>query len=283
MKSKKNNTVSVLLIRGADNSNLSFNINLHVLRLLGVLLVLFLTALLLFVLFYGRMSYRFLMISNLLRENEDLRMKVQKIELLTGEIEKIRHYEKKIKLLTMNASETTVQAKGKTEMESVVLPSRALDAYEKEIDDFVQNIKLYRNMEFLRTKDLVKQKQKILEAVPNILPWTAGFRADSKTSWMTSARIISASTSPAPMTLPFMPRERGSSFSRTGKKISDIWPRLIMALASFRAMAIAPSLWLRKAIWSNADRRSPLSAAPDALPRRICISKFLKMAKVKTR
>ncbi len=174
MKPKKNNTVSVLLIRGADNTNISFNVNLILLKILFILYFIFVGALILFVIYYGKISYRFLTITDILRENGDLKEKVEKIQLLSGEIDKIRSYEKKIKLLTMNYDnkDDIEKAKSEPHPSSTSLINQAKDesTYEKDIDDFVQNIRLYKNLDFINTKDHSKKQQKIMESVPNILP-----------------------------------------------------------------------------------------------------------------
>jgi murein DD-endopeptidase MepM/ murein hydrolase activator NlpD len=172
MKAKKNNTISVLLIRGADNSNVSFNINLVVLKILASLFLVFIVALVIFVGYYGKITHRVFMISEILRENNDLKGKVEKIQLLSGEIDKIRSYEKKIKILTMNYGETATEKKTDNPPLSAPVTGSVKDesAYEKDIDDFVQNIKIYRNRDFINTKDYGKKQQKILESAPNILP-----------------------------------------------------------------------------------------------------------------
>lgn len=175
MKTKKNNTISVLLIRGADNSNVSFNINLVILKILGFLFLVFIGTLLVFVAYYGKITSRVFMISEILRENNDLKEKVEKIQLLSGEIDKIRSYEKKIKILTMNYSgNASEKIKPENPRISNSTPGTPIEkdesAYEKDVDDFVQNIKIYRNLDFINTKDHSKKQQKILESAPNILP-----------------------------------------------------------------------------------------------------------------
>lgn len=174
MKKKKNNSVSVLLIRSADNSNISFNINLLVLKIIGVLCLIFLVSLIAFVYHYGKISTRFFFITDLVRENLDLKEKVDKIYVLSGEIDKIRSYEKKIKILTMNYGSNTPVKPNKTDSLSPTVSFTSIPrdevAYEKDVDDFVQSIKSYRYQDFNNTKDYNKKQQKIIESTPNILP-----------------------------------------------------------------------------------------------------------------
>jgi murein DD-endopeptidase MepM/ murein hydrolase activator NlpD len=169
MKPNKNNTISVILVRGADNSNLSFNVNLNLLRLIAALVLVFVVALLLFIFYYGKISARFMMISEILKENEDLKEKDLKIEQLAGEIDKIRSYERKIKFITMNSAGENPEKTG-PEAKAAALPVRDENAVEKDVNDFVQNIKLYRNLEYINIKDDNRKHQKVLESAPNLLP-----------------------------------------------------------------------------------------------------------------
>ncbi|MFH0921052.1 MAG: peptidoglycan DD-metalloendopeptidase family protein [Fibrobacterota bacterium] len=170
MKAKtkaKNNIISVLLIRGADNSNVGFKISQRTLHILLGLLFAFIVAVAVFIGYYTRISGKFLIVNNLVRENEELREKVKKMDALYGEIIKIRSYEKKIKILAANYRNEEQPAERKRFASDFEKNEAEFD---RELDAFVQNIRTQREQSFLTIKDnLVKQK-KILEFAPNLLP-----------------------------------------------------------------------------------------------------------------
>ena len=109
---QKNRTVHVLLIRGADFPNISFKIRFSTLRVLAVLSVLFTAALVFFVIYYGKIAVRFAEVSALTRENQALKEKMLKVEELSLEIDKIKDYEKKIRVIAKNYSTAVPDTQG---------------------------------------------------------------------------------------------------------------------------------------------------------------------------
>lgn len=170
MKPKKKQWISVLLIRGADNSNISFSIRLSTLRILLALFLVFLAATGFFTAYYGRITARFLTVQSLVRENQELKEKVRRIGDLYGEIDRIKSYERKIKEITKNYSPDTLLAGADQPQKHDSLYNRNDDVYERDIDEFVQNIRLQRNLDFINTKDQAIKQMKVLESTPNILP-----------------------------------------------------------------------------------------------------------------
>jgi len=168
MKSKaKNNIISILLIRGADNANVSVKLSFRILRLLLILFSVFIVSLVVFIVYYSQISAKFLVVNHLFHENEALKEKVNKMDELYGEIAKIRFNEKKIKILAMNYKEDTLPVEKRNASPDF---DKNEDLFEKEIDVFVQNIRAQREQSLTGIKDnLVKQK-KILEFSPNLLP-----------------------------------------------------------------------------------------------------------------
>lgn len=173
-------TVHVLLIRGADFPNISFTLKLSMLRIIGVLLVVFVVALGFFAFHYGKIALRFSEMSLLTRENEDLRRKVDKIHELSGEIDRIRDYEKKIRVIARNFSIPEIDTA--PVFTATNLFSRVSETYDRDIDGFVQKIRSQREQEFFNTKDPALRRRIVLEAAPNLFPvdgWVSrGYRPE---------------------------------------------------------------------------------------------------------
>jgi murein DD-endopeptidase MepM/ murein hydrolase activator NlpD len=165
---KKNDKhVSILFIRGAGETNISLKVNIVVIKILLILLILFLISLIALVVFYGKITSKLIFVSNIIKENAELKEKAKKMDVLINEVEQIKELEKKLKLLTKNYN-------GDQHREFKFGGNRDLkketSLAEKEIDEFVQNIKLQRNMNYINLKDNLKKRRKILVSAPNILP-----------------------------------------------------------------------------------------------------------------
>jgi murein DD-endopeptidase MepM/ murein hydrolase activator NlpD len=168
MKNKqKRRSISFLLMSDTGAHNISLTLNIWVVRVLAVLIILVIVAMTLFVVYHARISQRFLFVSSLVKENADLKEKNRKIEVLYTEIGKIKAYERKIRLLTMNSEEKT-DSTGTVGTEA--LEARNDVVPEKELDLFVQNIRLQRNLSFINMKDGNEKRKRIIESTPNILP-----------------------------------------------------------------------------------------------------------------
>jgi len=167
MKTKtKNKKISLLMLSDTGAHNISFALSVWVVKLLVTLFMLVICAMALFVAYYARISHRILTVSVLARENTDLKEKNRKIDNLYAEIRKIKAYEKKIRLLTMNDegnAETLTDGSASFFDYPEVVP-------EKELDLFVQNIKLQRNLAYINIKDGEERRKRIIESAPTILP-----------------------------------------------------------------------------------------------------------------
>lgn len=198
---KKNRTVHVLLIRGADFPNISFTLRLSTLRVIIVLLVLFVTALGFFTYHYGKISLRFAEVSLLVRDNEELRRKVTVVQELSGEIDRIRDYEKKIRVIARNF--TGLESDSVKTPGPINLFSRVSETYDRDIDGFVQKIRSQREQEFFNTKDPLLRRKIVLEAAPNLLPvdgWVSrGYRQELESEGEEHAAIDIAGAYDSPI------------------------------------------------------------------------------------
>ena len=163
--STRDRETTILLIRGAGRGNTSLRIPDAVFKTLIVLAGLFFIALVIFVVNYGKIAGKMLFVQNVMKENRDLKHKIQKIAQIYDELDRLKEYEKKLKIMTRNAPEVK-----KTGGESAVKQIGADEMDDKKLDEFIEIIKLRRNMNFLSLKDDVSKRKLVLESIPNILP-----------------------------------------------------------------------------------------------------------------
>ncbi len=161
---KKENEVTLLLIRGAGKENISVRIKYSLMWALTVIFCLFVISLFAFIANYGTITEKAFVIKSIIKENSELRQKVQKIAQIYDELDMLKEYEKKLKILTRNYDETSGQK------DSSSLEEKEGLLNEMEIDKFVKNIKIRRNINFLSQKDDLSKRKLILESLPNILP-----------------------------------------------------------------------------------------------------------------
>jgi murein DD-endopeptidase MepM/ murein hydrolase activator NlpD len=156
---------SILVIRDTGAKPFSFRISTSWVRLLTVFAVLFAAALIAFVIYYGRISVRVLTVTAAWEENERLRIRVADLEKLSTDVDKIRVLEERLRALAFEERPVAVAVRG------AVPPSERRDpAFEKEIEDFVQNVKIQRNLQYLNAPDETQQRRQAVASMPNILP-----------------------------------------------------------------------------------------------------------------
>jgi len=187
---KNKSRVTVLLIRNSGESNVSFTVSTTGLKVLAVLFGLLVISVTAFILYYGRIAASMAFVQKTQNENMALKEKNKKMELLKHEIERIRAFEKKIRVLTMNyEGEKNDAARAAGERRA----KQAESVYEKEIEAFVKNLKLQRNLHYIRLKDDLTKRRKILASTPNILPvdgWISrGFREISDKDFLSHKGI----------------------------------------------------------------------------------------------
>lgn len=163
--STRDRETRILLIRDAGKGNISLRIRDSVIKTLVVLAGLFLIALVIFVVNYGKIAGKMLFVQNVMKENRDLKHKIQKIAQIYDELDRLKEYEKKLKIITRNTPDVNDAGEG-----NAIKPIGAEEMDEKKLDDFVEIIKLRRNMNFLSIKDDFSKRKIILESIPNILP-----------------------------------------------------------------------------------------------------------------
>ena len=184
---KKNDIVSILFVRGANDSNVSFKLHFNMLRTIVLLFICFAVAVILFLVFYSRITTQLFFVNSIVKENRELKEREKKYLVIYSEIDQIREYEKKIKIITqpfipkikaavisdslkISIKDSILQkpetAKIKLK-ETVEIRTEDID---KNIDIFIQNFRLHRNMNFLSITDEFLRQKKVFESGPNILP-----------------------------------------------------------------------------------------------------------------
>lgn len=163
--STRDRETTILLIRGAGRGNTSLRIPDAVFKTLIVMAGLFFIALVIFVVNYGKIAGKMLFVQNVMKENRDLKHKIQKIAQIYDELDRLKEYEKKLKIMTRNAPEVKKTGEG-----SAVKQIGADEMDDKKLDEFIEIIKLRRNMNFLSLKNDVSKRKLVLESIPNILP-----------------------------------------------------------------------------------------------------------------
>jgi murein DD-endopeptidase MepM/ murein hydrolase activator NlpD len=161
---KKDQELTILLIRGAGRENIVVRLRYGIMKAFSVLFVVFTLSLCVFIGYYGRITEKVFFVKNLSRENQELHQKVLKIAGIYDELDRLREYEKKLKILTRNVETGQVQADSAPSGEMEQATS------EKGINEFIERIKIRRNVNYLNQKDDAAKRKLIVESVPNILP-----------------------------------------------------------------------------------------------------------------
>lgn len=161
---KKDQELTILLIRGAGRENIVVRLRYVVMKAFSLLFVFFTLSLCVFIGYYGRITEKVFFVKNLSRENQELHQKVLKIAGIYDELDRLRDYEKKLKILTRNVETGQVQS------ETAVSGDPEQAAAEKGIDEFIERIKIRKNITYLNQKDETAKRKLMLESMPTILP-----------------------------------------------------------------------------------------------------------------
>jgi len=118
-----------------------------------------------FLIYYGKIAGKVIFVQNVLKENRELKHKIQKIAQIYDELERLKDYERQLKTITRSETDQAAVNGG---AQASKTGQELMD--DRRIDEFVEQIKLRRNLNFLNIKDDASKRKRVLESVPNILP-----------------------------------------------------------------------------------------------------------------
>jgi murein DD-endopeptidase MepM/ murein hydrolase activator NlpD len=120
---------------------------------------------------YGSITRDILRIEKIKADYAHMNTLRDSLALIQGEIQKIRRYEQKIAELTGNYAPERKKEKSLTGARAIRSSGLAGGLFtDEDINEFVKNIKLKRNRDFLKIKNPKDKQIQILKALPNVLP-----------------------------------------------------------------------------------------------------------------
>jgi murein DD-endopeptidase MepM/ murein hydrolase activator NlpD len=155
----------IFLIVPEHGNNLSFTFSSRTLKLLLVLILLFLAALTGFIVYYHKISLRFLMMNDLVEQNRRLREDNSSLQELRQAIGDIRVREEKIRNLARDYYREDRKPDG-----TAARPAAAPLVTEREIDEFIRQVLKRKNLDYINTRDQAARQKMMVDAMPNILP-----------------------------------------------------------------------------------------------------------------
>jgi murein DD-endopeptidase MepM/ murein hydrolase activator NlpD len=161
---KKKSAPVIFLVVPEKGNSLSFTLTARTLKLMVFFLVLFLAALVAFIVYYQRISQKFLVLNGLAEQNRQLQQDNQALRELQRTVEDIYAREDKIRAL---AKDYYRQERAPVEAAATPVPMLVT---EKEIDEFIKQVLKQKNLDYIGQHDQSRKQQLLMEAVPNIMP-----------------------------------------------------------------------------------------------------------------
>ncbi|OGS36992.1 MAG: hypothetical protein A2293_02105 [Elusimicrobia bacterium RIFOXYB2_FULL_49_7] len=160
---KRDSVITILLVRSAGQEIISLKLHTAVIKLLLVLFIVFTISLVFFAGYYNRISAKVFFIKNVLLENKELKDKTYRIDMINQELSRLKGFEKKLKIVTRHNED---------ERSAPTLPNKkALENQsDTSLDEFVEHIKLRRNLSYLSIQDDALKRKRMVESIPNIFP-----------------------------------------------------------------------------------------------------------------
>ncbi|MFH1762344.1 MAG: M23 family metallopeptidase, partial [bacterium] len=162
-------TISILIVPESKAEPVSLRINPAVFKTVLIILCLSILLMAAFIVNYSTISWNILRVNKMKAQIANMNKMQDSLIMIKAEIARIHEYEQKIAQITGSISQKKDENLSKAIAEKENIFSSEIFTH-REMEKFINNIKLKRNQDFLRIKDYKDKRLSMLNALPNILP-----------------------------------------------------------------------------------------------------------------